>query len=301
MVQQDKGNNPTNKFSATVLINPVSRSGSNIYESLKEHLDEYFSYEVKQTERRGHATTLAKEAQGDVIIVCGGDGTVNEVANGIAERDDVRIAPTFGGSGCDLSRLFGIQKNPQKRVTEIYERLQKGECMKLNLSMVETDSQKRFFLGNGDAGFGAEVAGKFDALRGWGKLGYVIGVIQNLIKVKPREVETIADTRRFVDKAMMIMYARSKYYAGGMKISPNSDPFSDSARLIYLRWLNKLKFLMVFPMVYLGRHLNFKELDEYVVKDLYVKTPGLPVDVEGEFAGYTPCKFSITDRVVQIV
>ena len=301
MVQQDKGNNPKNKFSATVLVNPVSRSGSNIYESLKGHLDEYFSYEVKQTERRGHATTLAKEAQGDVIIVCGGDGTVNEVANGIAERDDVRIAPTFGGSGCDLSRLFGIQRNPQKRVTEIYERLQKGECMKLNLSMVETDSQKRYFLGNGDAGFGAEVAGKFDALRGWGKLGYVIGVIQNLIKVKPREVETIADTRRFVDKAMMIMYARSKYYAGGMKISPNSDPFSDSARLIYLRWLNKLKFLMVFPMVYLGRHLNFKELDEYVVKELYVKTPGLPVDVEGEFAGYTPCKFSITDRVVQIV
>lgn len=301
MVQQDKGNNPKNKFSATVLVNPVSRSGSNIYESLKGHLDEYFSYEVKQTERRGHATTLAKEAQGDVIIVCGGDGTVNEVANGIAERDDVRIAPTFGGSGCDLSRLFGIQRNPQKRVTEIYERLQKGECMKLNLSMVETDSQKRYFLGNGDAGFGAEVAGKFDALRGWGKLGYVIGVIQNLIKVKPREVETIADTRRFVDKAMMIMYARSKYYAGGMKISPNSDPFSDSARLIYLRWLNKLKFLMVFPMVYLGRHLNFKELDEYVVKELYVKTPGLPVDVEGESAGYTPCKFSITDRVVQIV
>lgn len=301
MVQQGKSNNPKNKFTATVLVNPVSRSGSNIYQSLKGYMDDYFSYEVKQTERRGHATSLAKEAQGDVIIVCGGDGTVNEVANGIADRDDVMIAPTFGGSGCDLSRLFGIQRNPQKRVNEIHERLQKGECMKLNLSMVETDSQKRYFLGNGDAGFGAEVAGKFDALRGWGKLGYVIGVIQNLIHVKPMEVETIADNRRFVDKAMMIMYARSKYYAGGMKISPNSDPFSDSARLIYMRWLNKLKFLMVFPMVYLGKHLNFKELDEYVVKNLYVKTPGLPVDVEGEFAGYSPCKFSITDRVIQIV
>jgi diacylglycerol kinase (ATP) len=300
MGKQDSSN-PQKKLKATILVNPVSRSGSNIYHSLTGFIDDYFTYEVKQTERRGHATSLAKQAKGDVIIVCGGDGTVNEVANGIAERDDVKVAPTFGGSGCDLRRLFVIQKNPLKRVSEIYGRLQRGEYINLNLSMVETDSQKRYFLGIGDAGFGAEVAGKFDKLRGWGKLGYVIGVIQTLIHVKPMEVETIVDDRRFVDKAMMIMYARSKYYAGGMKLSPNSDPFSDTARLIYLRWLNKAKFLMVFPMVYIGKHLKFKELDEYVVKNLYVKTPGLPVDVEGEFAGYTPCKFSITDKIIQLV
>ncbi len=301
MGRQNNSSKPQKKFKATILVNPVSRSGSNIYHSLTGYIDDYFTYEVKQTERRGHATSLAKQAKGDVIIVCGGDGTVNEVANGIAERNDVKVAPTFGGSGCDLSRLFEIQKNPLKRVNEIYERLQRGEFVKLKLSMVETDSQKRYFLGIGDAGFGAEVAGKFDTLRGWGKLGYVIGVIQTLIHVKPKEVETIVDDRRFVDKAMMIMYARSKYYAGGMKLSPNSDPFSDTARLIYLRWLNKAKFLMVFPMVYIGKHLKFKELDEYVVKNLYVKTPGLPVDVEGEFAGYTPCKFSITDKIIQLV
>jgi diacylglycerol kinase (ATP) len=301
MGKKENSSNPQKKLKATILVNPVSRSGANIYRSLTGFIDDYFTYEVKQTERRGHATSLAKQAKSDVIIVCGGDGTVNEVANGIAERNDVKVAPTFGGSGCDLSRLFGIQKNPLKRVSEIYGRLKRGEYINLNLSMVETDSQKRYFLGIGDAGFGAEVAGKFDKLRGWGKLGYIIGVIQTLIHVKPMEVETIVDDRSFVDKAMMIMYARSTYYAGGMKLSPNSDPFSDSARLIYLRWLNKAKFLMVFPMVYIGKHLKFKEIDEYVVKNLYVKTPGLPVDVEGEFAGYTPCKFSITDKIIQLV
>ncbi len=288
-------------FRALILVNPASRCGSSIYRKLEKFIGDHFEYEVKHTEQRGHATTLARDTKCNLIIVCGGDGTVNEVANGIAERDDILIAPTFGGSGCDLSRYFGIRRDAEERIQEIAERVNSGNHIRIKLSRVTTESQNRYFIGVGDAGFGAEVAGRFETLRGYGKFGYVIGVIQTLIKIKPLEVEVLVDDIRRVDRAVMIMFARSKYYAGGMKISPNSDMFSDSARLIYLKWMRKLKFITIFPSVYIGKHLAFKEIDECAVRKLEVKTPGMPVDVEGEFAGYSPCTFTVTDREIRIV
>lgn len=290
-----------NDSQTLILVNPVSRCGLNIYRKLEKCIGDYFEYEVKYTEHRGHATILARDTKCNLIIVCGGDGTVNEVANGIAERDGILIAPTFGGSGCDLSRYFGIRRDAEERIQEIAERVNSGSCIRIKLSRVTTESQDRYFIGVGDAGFGAEVAGRFDTLRGYGKFGYVIGVIQTLIKTKPLEVEVLLDDVRRVDRATMIMFARSKFYAGGMKISPNSDMFSDSARLIYLKWMRKLKFLAVFPSVYMGKHLAFKEIDECAVRRLEVKTPGMPVDVEGEFAGFSPCTFTVTEREIRIV
>jgi diacylglycerol kinase family enzyme len=176
-----------------------------------------------------------------------------------------------------------------------------GKQAKILLSKVETRNEKRYFIGNGDAGFGAQVAATFDRYRRLGKLGYFIGVVQGIMKIKPLEVYCSVDGKSKIDKALMIMFARSMYYAGGMKISPNSDPFSNSARMIYLRWMQKLKLLIVFPSVYIGAHLKLKDIHESRVRRLEIKTPGLPVDVEGEAAGYTPCTFSITDKYINIV
>ena len=289
------------KLAATVIVNPASRSGSKIFDALKEHLDAFFDYSVHFTEKRGHAVELARNASGGAVIVCGGDGTINEVANGVAERTDIAVAPTYGGSGCDLSRLFGIAKGAGARVDEIRERLRTNDVIHMRLSLVEANGTKRYFVGVGDAGFGAMVAGTFDRYRKLGKLGYVLGVLQTLMKIKPIEAEITIDGKSKKQQALMVMFARSKYYAGGMKVSPNSDPLSDSARMIFLKWMSRPVFLTVFPRVYSGSHLKVSQVEESIVRRLEIATPGIPIDVEGEYAGTTPCVFSVTEHYINIV
>lgn len=286
---------------ATIIVNPASRSGLRVYHSLEKHIDQFFHYDVKFTKKRGHAADLAKHAEGPVIIVCGGDGTINEVANGIVERQDVVIAPTFGGSGCDLGRLFGIERGVARRIHEIYEKLHTNRLTRMRLSLVETRLGRRFFIGVGDAGFGAEVAILFDSYRKFGKFGYIIGIIRALIKIRPVRVSVTVDGARTADTAMMVMFARSKYYAGGLKVSPNSDHLSGEARMIFLKWIRKLTFLRYFPTIFTGSHIAKYFVEERAVRRLEIDTPGLLVDVEGEFAGHTPCTFSITDTYITVV
>lgn len=289
------------KLTATVIVNPASRSGSKIFETLRERLDARFDYTVHLTEKRGHAVDLARKAAGGVIIVCGGDGTINEVANGVAHRTDIAVAPTYGGSGCDLSRLFGIAKGAGARVDEICGHLRSGGGIRMRLSLVEANGTKRYFVGVGDAGFGAMVAGTFDRYRRLGKFGYVLGVLQTLMKIKPIEADISIDGAPRKERALMVMFARSVYYAGGMKVSPNSDPLSDSARMIFLKWMSRPVFLTVFPRVYSGSHLKVSYVEESEVRRLEIATPGVPIDVEGEYVGVTPCVFSVTDRYITIV
>ncbi len=286
---------------AAVIVNPASRSGLKVYRSLEGHIGGFFNHEVFFTEKRGHAAEIAKRVKARVIIVCGGDGTTNEIANGVAGRSDIAVAPTFGGSGCDLGRMYGIEKDIPKRLAEIHGKLKGNKGSKIRLSLVETKGNRRFFVGNGDAGFGADVAGIFDRYRRFGELGYAIGVIRAIMNIKPMDIDIKIDGKRLVDKALMIMFARNRFFAGGMKVSPNSDPFSDSARLIYLKHMSKPRFLYVFPSVYSGAHLKKKQIMEVEVRRLRIDTPGLPVEVEGEFVGHTPCAFWVTGKYIHIV
>ncbi|MEJ5362309.1 MAG: diacylglycerol kinase family protein [Spirochaetota bacterium] len=90
-------------------------------------------------------------------------------------------------------------------------------------------------------------------------------------------------------------------YAGGMKVSPHSDPLSNRARMLLLKWMKKIIFLMLFPRVYSGTHVNVRYVEDMDARRIDILTPGLPVDVEGEYVGITPCTFMISDEYIRFV
>lgn len=134
-----------------------------------------------------------------------------------------------------------------------------------------------------------------------GKIGYVIGVLQTLFTIKPVNAKINIDGETKIENVLMIMFARSKYYAGGMKVSPHSDISSDRARMILLKWIHTLVFLLLFHKVYSGNHVNVSYVEDRDATRIDIATPGLPVDVEGEYVGVTPCTFLITDEYIRIV
>lgn len=284
------------------IVNPVSRSGKRAYGRFLPFLKRHFRVRTVFTEYRGHATEIAKESEGDVIFVFGGDGTLNEVVNGLVHN--VRfpfVAPTFGGSGCDVARSLGIERDPEGRVREVLEKLRSGVSHRVFLSRVDVEGGGRFFIGVSDVGFGAEVARRFDRWRRLGRLGYVASVLESLKDFKPRKVTFRVDDDPYEMEVMMLVFARTPYFGGGMLISPNSDPETREARVIALKAVGPVRFLLNFPRVYSGDHLKMEEVSEMPAKLLYVKTPGLPVEAEGEYVGETPAVYTVTEAYVNFI
>ena len=272
------------------IVNPVSRSGLKVFREFSKILEEHgYWYEYFITERRGHARDLVREIKGDVILVAGGDGTLNEVVNGVIENKiDILIAPIFGGTGCDVARSLNVKRDPRERFWEILN----GEIKGVHPVLLKTSEGFRYFVGVSDVGFGAEVAYGFDGLRRFGRFGYAIGVLNTLYELKPIFVEMEVGEINYKGYTILIAFANSPYFGGGMKISPNSSITGDT-RVIVVEYVPKWKFVYYFPKVYSGKHINLREVKEFEAEKLKVLTEGIPVECEGEFAGYTPAHYEV--------
>jgi len=272
------------------IVNPVSRSGLRIFREFSKIIEEHgYQYEYFITERRGHARDLVREIKGDVILVAGGDGTLNEVVNGVIENKiDIFIAPIFGGTGCDVARSLNVKRDLRKRVLEIL----KGEIKEVHPALLKTSEGFRYFVGVSDVGFGAEVAYRFNGLRRFGRFGYAIGVLNTLYELKPIFVEMEVGEINYKGYTILIAFANSPYFGGGMKISPNSSITGDT-RVIVVEYVPKWKFVYYFPKVYSGKHINLREVKEFEAEKLKVITEGIPVECEGEFAGYPPAHYEV--------
>jgi YegS/Rv2252/BmrU family lipid kinase len=272
------------------IVNPVSRSGLKVFREFSKILEEHgYQYEYFITERRGHARDLVREIKGDVILVAGGDGTLNEVVNGVIENKiDILIAPIFGGTGCDVARSLNVKRDPRERVSEILN----GEIKGVHPVLLKTSEGFRYFVGVSDVGFGAEVAYRFNGLRRFGRFGYAIGVLNTLYELKPIFVEMEVGEINYKGYTILIAFANSPYFGGGMKISPNSSITGDT-RVIVVEYVPKWKFVYYFPKVYSGKHINLREIKEFEAEKLKVLTEGIPVECEGEFAGYTPVHYEV--------
>jgi diacylglycerol kinase family enzyme len=98
----------------TLIVNPLaSRVSADRVHVLQQRLD---VVETLRTERRGHATELARDAEGDAVFVFGGDGVVNEVLNGLPPGKALGIVP--GGHTNVLARALGVPRDPAQAVRE---------------------------------------------------------------------------------------------------------------------------------------------------------------------------------------
>ncbi len=274
------------------VVNPVARSGLKIYKKFSNLVEEYgYAYETFYTEGRGHARELVKSVRGDVIMVAGGDGTLNEVVNGMIDyKIELPVAPIFGGTGCDVARSLGVKRKPVERFDEILG----FNIKRVNPVLLKTSEGYRYFVGVSDLGFGAKVAYSFDGLRRFGRLGYAIGVLNTLYELEPLRVNMEVEGKYYEGDIIMVVFANSPYFGGGMKISPNSS-ITGPTKVIVVEYVPVYKFVYYFPRVYNGSHLRIKEIREFDAKGLKVFTPNIPVECEGEFAGYTPAEYEVVE------
>jgi YegS/Rv2252/BmrU family lipid kinase len=281
------------------IVNPNSRSGMGhrIWNTVRPVLNERgIRYRVFFTKYQRHAVRIVRELTSDgkchTIVVLGGDGTVNEVVNGIADLSKITLGYIPTGSSNDFARSLRLPTDPLKALDNI---LRPSRYLSVNIGVLTYDrnKKKRRFAVSSGIGFDAGICHEAMVSRmkillnrlHLGKLTYVGIALRQILSLTPGKITLVLDdTRRLsFDRAYFATAMNCKYEGGGFKFCPNADCCDGLLDIIVISGLSKFKLLTLLPTAYKGWHTRFRRVYTFTCKKAAITgiTP-LPVHADGE-------------------
>jgi YegS/Rv2252/BmrU family lipid kinase len=282
-----------------LVINPVAAGGrveTMWRDEIQPLVDESgLEYDFEFTSAPQHAIEIARTRVNEgykVICSVGGDGTANEVLNGILKADKPGIFAAIPvGTGDDIPTAFGI---PEGDVEAAVECLVKGQNKDFDVGYCETAD--RYFAGVASMGFDAEVADRTNrgSKRFGGTRSYQIALAQTLIKFRPYDLLIQIDEDQTIEgRRMFLAIGNGKRYGAGMHICPAAEVTDGKFTATTLRKMGRITLVRFFPTVYEGNHLTHDSVDTFEGKVIHVDSPKKQClyQVDGEIMGYLPETF----------
>ena len=213
-------------------------------------------FDVAVTGQHGAGRILAKQAVAegfDTIIAAGGDGTVNEVVNGLAGGPAaLGVLPL--GTGNDFAAMMGMSKNPLQALEQIL----RGRSLPVDLCRVND----RFFASTVGAGYDGEVTfaanHKFKRMRGM--IVYILAVFSTVFAFRPRKVRLTIDGESVEQEITLIAVANSRTYGGGMCVAPNAVADDGLFEICLADKMGPARIMMMLPRFIKGNHLSMREV-----------------------------------------
>ncbi|MHA2318987.1 MAG: diacylglycerol/lipid kinase family protein [Candidatus Hodarchaeales archaeon] len=281
-----------------LIINPTAAGGrvEKIWKKkLKPILDEKLDYDYEFTTHPGHAIDIARTRVNEgykVICSVSGDGTANEVINGILKADKLGIYAAFTvGTGNDIATVFGV---PEGDINALIDCLINGKDKKFDIGYCQVAD--RYFAGVASMGFDAEVAdrsNKGDKKRS-GTRNYQIAIFKTLLKFKPYNIIIEPDSSEPISgPRMLIAIGNGKRYGGGMHICPDASPDDGKFHGTTLKKISRLSLIRLFPRTYDGKHMTHKAVETFEGTRIRVSSPdnSCLYQVDGEILGFLPETF----------
>lgn len=280
-----------------IIYNPASASGKS-----KEDFDYAcqclknlgVSYKLFETEYERHAIELTSQLAKDGyrVIGAGGDGTCNEVLNGVITSNSGALCGFIPmGTGNDIPGAIGIPPDI-KRACEIIAESFIGKN-DIGLAVTETGI-KRYFLGIGSQGFDAEVTKRANESK---RKNYVIAVLKTIIRWKKRKIKIMMDNDKYEGMANLIAVGNGPSYGGWMYICSKAR-VNDGKFHIVVPDVSKLKLLYNFNKMYSATLLPHSSINEFESKKVRVEMID-PEDepylcqVDGEVLGDIPVTYEV--------
>lgn len=280
----------------TFIVNPNARTGLGLktWEELETILKEKnLDYEVYMTRYPEHATEFAAEVTSRneevTLIALGGDGTINEVVNGIRDLGKVTFGYIPIGSSNDFVRSMGLSMEPKEMLAQI---LSPSKYTYINIGKVVCREKTRRFIVSCGIGFDADVC--FHNLSSpvkkllnklkLGKLSYTGVALVLLLKLSPKPMTLTLDgvTHSF-QRVFFTTAMNQRYEGGGFKFCPAADPSDDRLDMITIADMPKIKALLLLPTAFKGWHIHFKGVHTYTCKEAHITSDAvLPVHTDGE-------------------
>ena len=298
---------------AKVIVNPVAgaystrRKWPHISKLLK-HVGLSFDYEY--TEGVGHAIELARVAASNgyrYVVAVGGDGTVNEVANGIlcsAGSSNTSLGVVSTGTGSDFTRSVGIPRNYAVACSF----LTSSRRLLIDVGVVEYKSKgqslQRFFINAAGVGFDAAVVEATERLPKYfgGTIPYLFGLLRSLFGYKNKSVVLHLGTKVENKRILSVVIANGCYFGGGMYMAPQAELNDSLLDVVIVGDIGKLELLKALPMVYKGTHINHPKVRMEKATHITVESSErILVHADGELLGEGPASFWLMPAALSIV
>jgi len=260
------------------IVNPISGKGNkDKFLKYVKQIDTWkgWTYEILFTERAGHAIELAKEysTKANYVIAVGGDGTVHEVAKGLAGTNAIfGIIPM--GSGNGVARHLKIPVRANKAIEIIRNSgIHKIDTLRIN---------GEFLLGVGGAGFDAHIAHEFDKAPARGLVTYAKLSFNEFFKFKDIEYEFEIDSKKHSGRAFLFAIANSSQWGNDFFISPDSSMKGGEAKLVVVEATQKARTTLLGPALLTKRINHLPFVKSYSFKELKFKLNNPTFHIDGE-------------------
>ncbi|WP_442637128.1 diacylglycerol kinase [Rossellomorea marisflavi] len=287
---------------ARIIYNPTSGR-----ELFKKHLAEVLikleqaGYEtsVHATICEGDATKAAQiavERRYDIVVAAGGDGTLNEVVNGLAEQD---YRPKLGivpmGTTNDFARALHIPRD----ISSAIDIITKGESIPVDIGRMND----RYFINIAGGGriteLTYEVPSKLKTMIG--QLAYYLKGIEMLPSIKPTNVSIEYDGKLFEGEAMLFLIGLTNSVGGFEKLAPDASINDGLFSLLILKKTNLAEFIRIASMALRGDHVKDPHVIYTQANRIKIKAKEkVQLNVDGELGGVLPAEFENLYRHLQV-
>ncbi len=293
------------KTRARVICNPSSGGGSCEPDAVREALAD-FDIEWVNTQGGGDALAAAEEWSSGLLIVVGGDGTVNEVINGLGRAGfptDVTLAVLPMGTGNDLAATLTIPND----LEEAQEAIRENRVRTFDVVRVRSEGVgERYFINVSTGGFGAEASSLADEemKNRWGKLAYFRASLEKALDFDVREVRVTLDGEERMLRAVNVAVGNCRYAGGGWLAAPKANPEDGLLDLVVIEDVGLKEALALAPATlarsdYLGKEGVFSARARKI--RIETQPGGLEFTVDGELIGDEPAEFEVIPHTLKVV
>jgi YegS/Rv2252/BmrU family lipid kinase len=311
----------TSKYSTSdtalplVIVNPKSAGGSTerkwaeVASDLRTH---FGPFSVAFTRAAGDGIRLARrgvESGRTFIIACGGDGTINEVANGILQMGaDVEMGILPSGTGGDFRRTIGMPQNSR----EAARALRTGHASRIDVGKVtfqdlEDKTVSRYFLNVSSFGLAASIIERvkgtssmswlpLDVLRG--KASFALSTLQEIVGLNYSTVKVKIDNgEERTLNTINFCVANARFFGGGMKIAPEAKITDGFFDVVNIGDIGTAKIILNSYTLYRGTHMELSEVKFKRARRVEARPTSADADIrletDGELPGKLPAVFEI--------
>ena len=302
------------KKAAVIIINPVAGGGRGrkLIHLLEPEFEKMFGeeYELQITQGTGHASQLARQAverEASLILAVGGDGTLNEVVNGMLHNgpNSCELGILNCGSGSGMAQTLQLPTNLSAQL----EMACNTTAKPLDVGVLHYDGQngkpaKRLFISECQAGISAYVVSRVGMKhkRFGGSIAFASVAIPALFRYRALEMtirldQSPAESRKLIG----ISIGNGNHCAGGMQLTPLAFPDDGWLDVLRIGEMALWERLVNFPKVYRGSHIHSPHFKIGRAREIEIEAEEpVWVETDGELIGKTPCRISMLPGAIQV-
>ncbi len=301
-----------------IILNPAAAGGraAQHFKRIKDKIDFLFpNVPISISERPGHVRDLARQFAHDgieQIIGAGGDGTFNQIVNGIFENGialnpDLVLGTLPIGSGSDFIRSLGISTS----LGDALSILQRGKIAlidvgRVSLQAYDGSAKDHLFLNILSCGLSADIALRVNQSSAWGGpfFRYLRNSIAGIVTFQSHtnHLHYNGNGTQYKGPFTLLAVANGRFFGGGMFVAPQAQIDDGKFQIVLIKDMPKLTLLARFPSIYKGEHLNLAETLTCQNEQIEASaSQRVNVETDGESIGVLPMRVQCLKKVLKVI